>query len=152
MDIDVGQLVYPSLKDCPDVVDLHELSPVGRRATGGRDWRRLERFAQMREDLPDRPRIGNERDESDVTTTPRALQRKLLSHPGHEFGLWRRDGSRTTLRTRPPLIASDREYTPARSADKHLPEAHLHGSSILSSAVTATGTTVCAAWTSGTAK
>jgi hypothetical protein len=43
MDIDVGQLVYPSLKDCPVVVDLHELSPVGRRATGGRDWRRLER-------------------------------------------------------------------------------------------------------------
>jgi len=33
MDIDVGQLVYPSLKDCPVVVDLHELSPVGRRAT-----------------------------------------------------------------------------------------------------------------------
>ena len=74
MDIDVGQLVYPSLKDCPVVVDLHELSPVGRRATGGRDWRRLERFAQMREDLPDRPRIGNERDESDVATIPRALQ------------------------------------------------------------------------------
>ena len=90
--------------------------------------------------------------DSDVATTPRALERKLLSHPGHEFGLWRRDGSRTTLRTRPPLITSDREYTPARSADKHLPEAHPHGSSILSSAVTATGTTVCAAWTSGTAK
>ena len=86
MDIDVGQLVYPSLKDCPVVVDLHELSPVGRRATGGRDWRRLERFAQMREDLPDRPRIGNERDESDVATTPRARNRKLLPHPGHEFG------------------------------------------------------------------
>ena len=86
MDIDVGQLVYPSLKDCPVVVDLHELSPVGRRATGGRDWRRLERFAQMREDLPDRPRIGNERDESDVATTPRARKRKLLAHPSHEFG------------------------------------------------------------------
>ena len=90
--------------------------------------------------------------DSDVATTPRALERKLLPHAGHEFGLWRRGGPRTTLRTRPPLIASDREYTPARSADKHLPEAHLHGSSILSSAVTATGTTVCAAWTSGTAK
>jgi transposase InsO family protein len=33
-------------------------------------------------------------------------------------------GSRTTLRTRPPLITSDREYTPARSADKHLPDTH----------------------------
>jgi hypothetical protein len=85
VDVDVGQLVYPSLKDCPVVVDLHELSSVGGRATGGRDWRRLERFAQMREDLPDRPRIRNERDESDVATTPRARKRKLLPHPRHEF-------------------------------------------------------------------
>jgi len=49
-------------------------------------------------------------------------------------------GSRTTLRTRPPLTPSDREYTPARSADKHLPEAHCRRLSILSPAVTATGT------------
>lgn len=34
VDVDVGQFVYPSLKDCPVVVDLHELSPVDRRATG----------------------------------------------------------------------------------------------------------------------
>jgi len=81
MDIDVGQLVYPSLKDCPVVVDLHELFPVGRRATGGRDWRRLERFAQMREDLPDRPRIGNERDESDVATTPKGTQQETPPPP-----------------------------------------------------------------------
>jgi len=81
MDIDVGQLVYPSLKDCPVVVDLHELFPVGRRATGGRDWRRLERFAQMREDPPDRPRIGNERDESDVATTPKGTQQETPPPP-----------------------------------------------------------------------
>ena len=74
------------LKDCPVVMDLHELSLVNRRATGGRDRRRLERFAKMRENLPDRPRIGNERDESDVATTTRALERKLLPHPSHEFG------------------------------------------------------------------
>jgi hypothetical protein len=86
VDIDVGQLVYPSLKVCPVVVDLDELSPVGGRATGGRDWRWFERFAEMREDLPDRPRLGNERDESDVATTPRARKRKLLAHPSHEFG------------------------------------------------------------------
>ena len=30
--------------------------------------------------------------ESDVATTPRALQRNLLPHAGHEFGLWRREG------------------------------------------------------------
>ena len=81
VDIDVGQLVYPSLKDCPVVVNLHELSPVGRRATGGRDWRRLGRFAQMREDLPDRPRIGNERDESDVATTPKGTQKETPRPP-----------------------------------------------------------------------
>jgi len=51
-------------------VDLHEVSPVGRWATGGRDGRWFERFAEMCKDLPDRPRIGNERDEADVATTP----------------------------------------------------------------------------------
>jgi hypothetical protein len=66
VDVDVGQLVGRRLKNRPVVVDLDELSPVGGRATGGRDWRRLERFAQMREDLPDRPRLGDERDEPDV--------------------------------------------------------------------------------------
>jgi len=54
-------------------------------------------------------------------------------------------GSRTTLLTRPPLTPSDREYTPARSADRHLPEAHWRSASILSPAVTATGTTFWAA-------
>jgi hypothetical protein len=29
VDVDHGQLVYPSLKDCPLKVDLHEFSPVG---------------------------------------------------------------------------------------------------------------------------
>ena len=48
--------------------------------------RRFERFAEMCQDLPDRPRIGNERDESDVATTPRARKRKLLAHPSHELG------------------------------------------------------------------
>ena len=47
----------------------------------------------------------------------------------------------TPVRTRPPLPPSDREYTPARSADKHLPEAHWRNPSILSPAVTATGMT-----------
>jgi hypothetical protein len=37
------------------------------------------------------------------------------------------------------------EYTPARSADRHRPEAHWRNLSILSPAVTATGTTFCAA-------
>jgi len=85
-----------TLKDSPangTSATSTELSRVGGRAAGGRDWRRLERFAEVREDLPDRPRIGNERDESDVATTPRARKRKLLAHPSHEFGLWRREVS-----------------------------------------------------------
>ena len=71
VDVDVGQLAGRRLKDCPVVVDLHELSQVGRRATGRRDGRWLERFAQMREDLPDRPRLGDERDEPDVAAAPK---------------------------------------------------------------------------------
>jgi hypothetical protein len=67
-------------------VDLDELAPVGGRATGGRDKRRFERFAQMREDLPDRPRLGCNAMSRMSPPHPRALQRKLLAHPGHELG------------------------------------------------------------------
>jgi hypothetical protein len=52
-------------------------------------------------------------------------------------------GSRTTRRTHPPLPALIREYTPARYADEHLPKAHCRNPSILSPAVTATGTRFC---------
>jgi hypothetical protein len=48
--------------------------------------RRFERFAEVCQELPDRPRLGDERDERDVATAPRAPQPKLLAHPGHEFG------------------------------------------------------------------
>jgi hypothetical protein len=74
VDVDVGQLAGRHLKDCPVVVNLHELFPVGRGDTDGRDRRRFERLAEVCQDLPDRPRIGDERDESDVATIPRALQ------------------------------------------------------------------------------
>jgi hypothetical protein len=67
-------------------VDLDEFSPVGGRATGERDWRRLERFAQMREDLPDRRWFGDECDQPDIAAAPRALERKLFPNPGHELG------------------------------------------------------------------
>jgi hypothetical protein len=49
--------------------------------------------------------------------------------------------SRITLLPRPPARSRSREYSPARSADRHLPEAHWPSPSILSPAVTATGTT-----------
>ena len=65
------------LKDIAVVVGLHEFAPVGRRASGGRDGRRLERLAEVCQDLPDRPWVGDERDQPDVTATTRALQRKI---------------------------------------------------------------------------
>ena len=73
------------LKDVALVVDLDELAPVGGRATSGRDGRRLEWFAEVCENLLDRPRFRDERDQPDVTTTRRALERKLVPHPGQEF-------------------------------------------------------------------
>ena len=66
MDIDHGQLVYPSLEDVAVVMGLDELAPVGRRAAGGRHWRRLEWFTQVRENLPDRSRLSDKRDEPGV--------------------------------------------------------------------------------------
>jgi hypothetical protein len=89
VDVDVGQFVGRRLSHVAFVVDLHELSPVGRWATGGRDGRWFERFAEMCEDLPDRPRIGNERDEADVATTPRALQRSRGYGSGLRVGAYR---------------------------------------------------------------
>jgi hypothetical protein len=46
----------------------------------------MERLIQMRENPPDRPRLGDERDEPDVAAAVRALEWKLLPHPCHQFG------------------------------------------------------------------
>ena len=70
VDVDRGQFVHPSLKDCPLVMGLHELSPVGWWAPGRRDGWRLEWFAEVCQDLPDRPWLRDERDQPDVATTP----------------------------------------------------------------------------------
>ncbi|MDA1202257.1 MAG: hypothetical protein O3C39_11300, partial [Planctomycetota bacterium] len=60
-------------------------APVGGRAARGRHRRRFERFAQVGEDLPDRPRLRDERDQTDVAAACWALERKLLAYPGQEF-------------------------------------------------------------------
>jgi len=91
VDVDRGQFVGRRLSHVAFVVDLHELSPVGRWATGGRDGRWFERFAEMCQALISRGQshpgllpLANLRfevcrllpavcDESDVATTPRAL-------------------------------------------------------------------------------
>jgi hypothetical protein len=43
------------------------------------------RFAKVGQDLPDRAWFRDERDQPDVATAVRALERKLLTHPGHAF-------------------------------------------------------------------
>ena len=104
VDVDHGQLVYPSLKDCPVVMDLHELSPVDRRAAGGRDGRWFERFAEVCQGLTSRVRshpglrpLANPRFEvsrllpavssrSDVAAAGGARKWKLLPHPSHQLG------------------------------------------------------------------
>jgi len=40
----------------------------------------------MRQDFPDRPRIGDEADQPDITATPGTRQRKLLNHPCQQLG------------------------------------------------------------------
>ena len=103
VDVDRGQLVYPSLKDCPVVMDLHELSPVGRRATGGREGRWFEWFAEVCQGLTSRGRshpgllpLANLRFEvsrllpavssaPDVAAAGGARKWKLLPHPRHQF-------------------------------------------------------------------
>jgi hypothetical protein len=54
VNIDHGQLVYPSLNRFAIVMDLHELTPVGRWATSGRHRWRLERIAEVCENLTSR--------------------------------------------------------------------------------------------------
>ena len=85
VDVDRGQLVGRHLNRFAVVMSLDELVPVGRWTPGGCNRWGLERFAQMREDFPDRPRLRNERDQPDVAAARWALERELLTHPGHEF-------------------------------------------------------------------
>jgi hypothetical protein len=103
VDVDHGQFVGRHLDRFAVVMGLHELAPVDGRATSGRDGRRLEWFAEVREGLTSRGRshpgllpLANLRfevsrllpavsSEPNVAATVRALERKLLPHPGHEF-------------------------------------------------------------------
>ena len=73
--VDRGQLVGRGLKDVAVVMGLHELAPVGGWAAGGRDGRRCERFTQVGENLPDRPRLWCN-----------AISRMSPPHAGHSGG------------------------------------------------------------------
>jgi hypothetical protein len=66
-DVDHWQVVRRRLDRVAVVMGLHEFGPGGRRASGRRERWRFEGFAEIREDLPDRGRVSDERDEPDVT-------------------------------------------------------------------------------------
>jgi len=68
-DVDHGQLVGRHLNRCAVVISLDKLAPVRGRATSGRDGRRLEWFAEVFENLPDRPWLRDEDNEPDVAAT-----------------------------------------------------------------------------------
>jgi hypothetical protein len=55
VDVDHGQLVYPSLNRFAVVMRLDELAPVGGWAMSGRHRWWFERFAEMGENLADGP-------------------------------------------------------------------------------------------------
>ena len=85
VDVDVGQLDGRRLNRCAVVISLDKLAPVRGRATSGRDGRRLEWFAEVFENLPDRLWLRDEGNEPDVAATGGARKWKLLPHPGQEF-------------------------------------------------------------------
>ena len=131
------------LKDCPVVVDLHELSPVGGWPAGRRHGRRRCRTrakpswpspaceSPLRSEpapagggLVIRPWLGDERDQPDVATTPRARKRKLLPHPCHQFGLWRREVSwerGLPHESQPSPVACPPTACPPVAASRRLP-------------------------------
>ena len=84
VDVDYGELVGGRLDDISIVMRLDEIGPIDRRSSGGRERGRFEGLADRLEDLPDRCRVGDEGDESDVARG--ALQWKLLADAGEEFG------------------------------------------------------------------
>jgi hypothetical protein len=61
VDIDRGQFVGRHLNRLAVVMSLDELAPVGGRASGRCERRRLERLAQVCQDLPNRVRLADRR-------------------------------------------------------------------------------------------
>ena len=65
---------------------LHELVPAGGRASGRGQRRRLERFTEMEQDLPDRRRVGDEGDEADVAAAGGAREREGFGDSRDKLG------------------------------------------------------------------
>ena len=78
VDVDRGQFVGRRLEDRPVVVNLDELAPASRRAASGRERRRLARFAEVCQDLPDRPRLADRK--SAATGVAKSAKARIVSH------------------------------------------------------------------------
>ena len=119
-------------------------------SSGSRNGLRSSTSNWLRTSAAVRSRLTRDRKRStdSIRSRPRSEGRHRLHRRGRRSrgGECRfTPGSRSTRLDLPTAAGASREYTPARSADRHLPEAHCRRLSILSPAVTATGTTVCAA-------
>ena len=104
VDVDHLQVFGRGLKDVFVVMGLRGFSPVCGWAPGRRDQRWLEGFAEVCEGMTSRGRshpgllpLANRwfevsrllpavSSDPDVAAAPRALERKLLAHPGHHAG------------------------------------------------------------------
>ena len=71
--------------DVAVVMSLVKIAPVGGRASGGRERWRFEWLAEMRDNLADRRRFGDEGDEPDVSAAAGAHERKSLGDPRDEL-------------------------------------------------------------------
>ena len=92
-DIDHRQVVRRRVDRVTVVMELNELVPTGRRPSCRRERWWLGGLAEIREDLPDRRRVGDEGDEANVATAGGARERKLFRDPRDELGLSRREVS-----------------------------------------------------------
>ena len=69
------------LLELSTMMKLHQLTPVDRRPPGWLYLWWIQWFTQMRQDPPDRSRVGDEADQPDIAATVGTRQRKLLTHP-----------------------------------------------------------------------
>jgi hypothetical protein len=108
VDVDCGQLVYPSLQDVLVVVDLHEFSPVGGRPTSGRHRRRF-RFTQAMPSCPSpacEPPVRREPAPAGRLPSGSVMNEMSRTSPPHA-GHWRVNSSPTraiSFRPRDPGI------------------------------------------------
>ena len=86
LDNDHRQLVGRRLHRVAVFIHLHERIPSVRRASRRREQWRVERIAEMEQDLPNPPWVCDEYNESDVATAAGAHERKVFGDLRHGRG------------------------------------------------------------------